>query len=82
MTEPMRLLYDYTLNNDFSARLCTQEFRSVDALLNRLEDKLCQTLSGDSLELFKKYLDALTEHRLLELEAMFQAAFALHRTLN
>ena len=82
MTDAMRVLYNYALENNFEVRLCTQEYRSADALIKRLEDKLCQTLSGEALEFFKKYLDAQTEHQLIELEAMFQAAFTLPRELT
>ena len=82
MTEAMRLLYEHVLENEFEVRLCTQEYRSADALVNRLDAKLCQTLSTDALALFETYQKALTRHRLLELEAMFQAAFTLHRELR
>ena len=68
MTDAMRVLYNYALENKFEVRLCTQEYRSADAPIKRLEDKLCQTLSGEA-----------TEHQLIELEAMFQAAFTLPR---
>ena len=81
MTEPMRCLYSYVLDNDFSACLCTKEYRTTNALTCRLEQKLRQILSGEAQELFQKYFDAQSEQQLLELEAMFQAAFTLHRTL-
>ena len=82
MNKPMQTLYGYILDNDFDACLCTEEFRYADRLLSRLEEQLRQTLRGDSLELFQTYLDALEKHQLLELEAMFQAAFTLRGRLD
>lgn len=82
MTEAMRLLYNYTLDNRFLSCLCTQEYRFADVLADRLTDKLRQALPGENRALLEKYQDAVTEQQRLELEAMFQAAFSLAKELG
>ena len=82
MTEAMRLLYNYTLDNQFLSCLYTQEYRFADVLADRLTDKLRQALPGENRALLGKYQDAVTEQQRLELEAMFQAAFSLAKELG
>lgn len=82
MNQPMRLLYDHVLDTSFNNYLLTPEYRSADALTGRLSDKLRHALSGEERSLFENYTDAVQKLQLLELEAMFQAAFTLPRELR
>ena len=81
MTELMQTLYNYILARRFNAYLSTEEYRAAQVLADRLSDKLRQKLAGDTWDTLEKYQDALMEQRDMELEAMFQAAFALCREL-
>ena len=82
MNEPMRLLYTHTLNTGFAIHLRTQEYQAAQLFADQLLRKLDQTLAGDQLTLFEQYVEAIQSQQLLELEAMFQAAFALPNELG
>ena len=82
MTELMQVLYDYTLNTGFTAILSCEEYRSLNALLDRLGGRLRQELAADTWDTLTKYQDALTEQRDTELEAMFRATYAMCKELR
>ena len=77
MNEAMRLLYDHTLDTSFSAHLHTEKYRMQEMQVNQLSADLRRKFPADVLPLLEDYLHALEGQQLLELEAMFQAAFAL-----
>lgn len=79
MTEPMSLLYDYTLETTFSSNLYTAKYRMQKMFVDQSEHALRRVLPADSLPLLKEYISALEEQQNLELEAMFQAAFSMAR---
>ncbi|WP_298035346.1 DUF6809 family protein [uncultured Dysosmobacter sp.] len=82
MTDLMETLYSYTLNTSFTGLLCTDAYRSLNALLDRLDGELRQKLAAGGEEVLETYQDALAEQRDLDLAAMFQAAFSLARELK
>ena len=82
MSDLMELLYHHVMDTGFIAALNSREYREVSDLAERLEERLRQSLADDSWDTLKKYQDALLEQRDIELEAMFQAAFALSRELR
>lgn len=82
MTELMSLLYDYTLETTFSSNLHTARYRMQKTLVDQSEHVLRRALPADSLPLLKGYISSLDEQQNLELEAMFQAAFAMVRALG
>lgn len=82
MTEPMRLLYDYTLETSFSANLHTARYRMQKTQVSQLARNLRKALPADTLPVLEDYLSALEYQQMLELEAMFQAAFTLPRALR
>nr|WP_325299292.1 hypothetical protein [uncultured Dysosmobacter sp.] len=82
MTELMQVLYDYTLNTGFTAILSCEEYRSLNALLDRLGGRLRQELAADTWDTLTKYQDALAEQRDTELEAMFRATYAMCKELR
>lgn len=82
MTELMQVLYDYTLNTGFTAILSCEEYRSLNALLDRLGGRLRQELAVDTWDTLTKYQDALAEQRDTELEAMFRATYAMCKELR
>lgn len=82
MTEPMRLLYYHTLDSVFSSNLCTEKYHIQEMEVNRLSLALRRAIPADVLPQLEAYLHALEGQQLLELEAMFQAAFTLSRQLQ
>lgn len=77
MNQPTRLLYDYVLDTSFPLGLRTPRYRCAQRRADNLLEALCQTLSGEQQALLEQYTDAAQALQLLELEAMFQAAFSL-----
>lgn len=82
MTEPMQLLYDYILETSFSSNLKTAKYRMQETHASQLATDLRRALPPETLPLLEDYLHALEGRQLLELEAMFQAAFTLPRALR
>ncbi|MDY3985928.1 DUF6809 family protein [Dysosmobacter sp.] len=81
MTDTVRALYDYVLENRFSAFLTDREYHTVDSLVEAHLDALRRELPQDQRERLDKLWDALGDQRGIELEAMFQAAWAAAREL-
>lgn len=82
MTELMKLLYNYTMDFGYSARLNTPEYRALEDREDRLARQLRRELptgAGDTLE---RYQDAITDRQGLELEAMFLSVFSLAKELG
>lgn len=77
MNQPTRLLYDYVLDTRFPLELRTPRYRSAERQAASLLDALRQTLSPEQQTLLEQYASAVQTQQLLELEAMFQAAFSL-----
>lgn len=77
MNQPTRLLYDYVLDTSFPLGLRTPRYRSAERQAASLLDALRQTLSPEQQTLLEQYASAVQTQQLLELEAMFQAAFSL-----
>lgn len=82
MTELIQLLYDYTLETSFSSNLKTAKYRMQETQTNQLSADLRRVLPPETLPLLEDYLHALEGRQLLELEAMFQAAFSLVKELR
>lgn len=82
MTEPMRLLYDYTLETSFSSNLHTAKYRMQKIHAGQLDHALRRALSADALPLLDDYISALENQQHMELEALFQSAFTLAMELR
>jgi len=81
MTATLRALYDYVLENRFSAFLTDREYHTVNDLAEKRLDALRQELPQGQREQLDKLCDACLEQRDMELEAMFQAVWAAVREL-
>lgn len=81
MTSTLRALYDYVLENRFSAFLTDREYHTVNNLAEKRLDALRQELPHGQREQLDKLCDACLEQRDMELEAMFQAVWAAVREL-
>ena len=82
MTPALQALYDYTLENRFSALLTDQTYKNLESLFQQHLDTLYRELPQSQRETLEKLCDALWEQRDLELEALFQAAWAVSRELS
>ncbi|SFP02601.1 hypothetical protein SAMN05216343_10262 [Oscillibacter sp. PC13] len=81
MTETMQALYDYVLENRFSAFLTGQEYRTVCHLADKHLNALEQELSKPQKERLEKLCDVWCEQQILEQEALFQAVWQAIREL-
>lgn len=79
MTGTMQALYDYTLENRFTAFLTGRDYAEADSLAEALLNALRGELPQPQWERLDRLSDALMEQRDLELEAMFQAAWSVAR---
>ena len=79
MTGTMQALYDYTLENRFTAFLTGRDYAEADSLAEALLNALRGELPQPQRERLYRLSDALMEQRDLELEAMFQAAWSVAR---
>lgn len=79
MTVTMQALYDYTLENRFTAFLTGRDYAEADSLAEALLNALRGELPQPQRERLDRLSDALMEQRDLELEAMFQAAWSVAR---
>ncbi len=79
MTGTMQALYDYTLENRFTAFLTGRDYAEADSLAEELLNALRGELPQPQRERLDRLSDALMEQRDLELEAMFQAAWSVAR---
>lgn len=82
MTEPMRLLYDYTLESSFSSNLHTAKYRMQELYVSQSDRALRRALPADALPLLDDYISALEDRQHMELEALFQSAFTLAMELR
>ena len=79
MTGTMQALYNYTLENRFTAFLTGRDYAEADSLAEALLNALRGELPQPQRERLDRLSDALMEQRDLELEAMFQAAWSVAR---
>lgn len=79
MTGTMQALYDYTLENRFTAFLTGRDYAEADSLAEALLNAIRGELPQPQRERLDRLSDALMEQRDLELEAMFQAAWSVAR---
>ena len=79
MTGTMQALYDYTLENRFTAFLTGRDYAEADSLAEALLNALRGELPQPQRERLDRLSDALMEQRDLVLEAMFQAAWSVAR---
>ena len=77
MTDIMQVLYDYANEERLTAYLPAAEYREVSQLTSRLSQRLREMLPEDNWDTLTKYQDAAAQLHSIELEAMFQAGFAL-----
>ena len=77
MTEPMQILFEYAKEERLPSYLSSPEYREVSHLTGRLSRRLQGLLPNDGWDTVAKYQDAAADLHSLELEAIFQAAFAL-----
>ena len=77
MSDAMEILYVYAKEELLPSYLSSPEYREVSHLTDRLSRRLQGLLPNDGWDTVAKYQDAAADLHSLELEAMFQAAFAL-----
>ena len=82
MTELMQLLYEYTESDLAPSYLPPREYQEVSQLTDRLSRRLRDLLPNDDWDTVTKYQDAAAQLHSIELEAMFQAGFALAEELR
>ena len=76
MTDTMQALYRCTAETRFASYLTGADYREVCRVLDKLEQTLRQRLPAGERDLLSRLEAARLEQRDLELEAMFQAAWA------
>ncbi|MDO4316463.1 MAG: hypothetical protein Q4C45_11870 [Oscillospiraceae bacterium] len=81
MTDSLQALYDYTLEHRFPVFLMDDNYRYAGDIFSKHLHTLEQALPPAQKDILKKLCDALDEQRDIELEAMFQAAWAVMREL-
>ena len=77
MTDLMQVLYEYAREELLPSYLPSREYREAARLTARLSRRLRDLLADNGWDTARKYEDAAAELHSMELEAMFQAAFAL-----
>ena len=82
MTDIMQVLYEYVEAERVPGYLSPREYREVSQLTARLSQRLRDMLPEDNRDAMTKYEDAAAELHSMELEAMFQAGFALAEELR
>lgn len=82
MTDLMETIYNYILEYRLTAYLNTSDYRNTCLLLPKHLETLYKELPDGLRQTFDKYRDAEDEHHNIELEAMFQAAFAVALELS
>ena len=76
MTVTMQALYDYTLENRFTAFLTGRDYAEADSLAEALLNALRGELPQPQRERLDRLSDALMEQRDLALGALVQAAWS------
>ncbi|MDE6456357.1 MAG: hypothetical protein K2L38_10745 [Dysosmobacter sp.] len=82
MTDLMKLLLDYTLNQRLPRFLDHDTYSGVQTLEARHLAALKDGLSGERAASLERYREDRETIRSLELEAMFLAAFSIARELR
>ena len=77
MTDIMQVLYEYAASERVPGYFSPREYHEVSQLTARLSQRLRDLLPDESRNVIRKYEDAAAELHSMEMEAMFQAAFAL-----
>ena len=77
MTDIMQVLYAYVESERIPGYLPPREYQEVSQLTDRLSRRLRDLLPHDDWVTLAKYQDAAAQLHSIELEAMFQAGFAL-----
>lgn len=82
MTDLMQTIYDHLLDDSYKNFLPQDYYWHHYSLLTKRESALSETLSETQQDLFDAYQQAERKNQLLELETMFQAAWAASRELR
>lgn len=82
LTDLMQILYEYAEAELLPAYLPPREYREASRLTVRLSHRLREMLPEDRWDTLTKYEDAAAELHSMELEAVFQAGFALAGELH
>ena len=82
MKDLMQILYEYAEAELLPAYLPPREYREASQLTVRLSHHLREMLPEDRWDTLTKYEDAAEELHSMELEAVFQAGFALAGELH
>ena len=81
MNDLMELLYGFTKSRRLAGHVDCRSYEEAEQVEARNLAALRQDLYPKQLEILGKYQDACQEHQMLELEAMFLAAFSVAREL-
>ncbi len=82
MSDLMKTLYSHIQNSLLGWACLDPEYQSHFECAERQEEKLRAVLNEDELKLLDAFLDERLGEHSIELEAVFQATFALCRELN
>lgn len=82
MSDIMRILYDYVQSRCLYNYLDRSAYQTAADLEKRNQDALKAGLNERQLGILERYQEAMTEKESIEMEAMFQAAFAMGRELS
>ena len=82
MSDAMEILYAYAKEELLPSYLHSREYREASQLTVRLSHRLREMLPEDRWDTLTKYEDAAAELHSMELEAVFQAGFALAGELH
>ena len=82
MSDIMRVIYDYVQNRCFLHYLDRCAYQAAADLEARNLDALKADLNEKQLGILERYQEAVTEKASIEMEAIFQAAFAVAMELS
>ena len=81
MTDLMRAIYDYLLDNHYKEFLPQEYFWHYARLVVEQESALLESLSDSQRQLLERFESTQDKIHLYEMEAIFQAAWSTSREL-
>ena len=81
MNSILSVIYQDLLEHRLPIALSQPDYQRASARVDRCMEALCQALPAEEQELPEQFWDACSELHLIELEAMFQAAWTTAREI-
>ena len=82
MSPLMLTIYEYVSRSRVPCFIDYVEYEAASDRAERLQEELSHDLSEEARRTLREYQDALAEQSSVQLEAMFQAAFAAAREMD